>query len=131
MVEEGNMIENNLNQNKKHGRRENRRHLIYYLKVENLDTNELIGRIVDITRKGILLISHEKINANTIFPVRIELGDELFEKMHGHLEMNIKCRWSKEDINPDYFVNGFEFINQTSEQESIIQNLIEVIGFAD
>ncbi|HMV44397.1 MAG TPA: PilZ domain-containing protein [Leptospiraceae bacterium] len=116
---------------KSQGRREDRRHLIYYLKVENKETNELIGRIVDITSKGILLISRDKISPNTEYSVRIELGDELFDYLHGHLEMHIRCRWSKEDINPDYFVNGFEFINQSTEQEFIIRNLIEVIGFVE
>jgi hypothetical protein len=55
----------------------------------------------------------------------------LFQEINGHLELNIRCRWSKEDINPDYFVNGFEFINQTPEQENIINNLIEAIGFRE
>ena len=114
-----------------HGRREDRRHLIYYLKVENRYTNELIGRVVDITGKGLLLISREKITNQLEIPVRIELGDELFQEINGHLELNIRCRWSKEDINPDYFVNGFEFINQTPEQENIINNLIEAIGFRE
>jgi hypothetical protein len=113
------------------GRREDRRHLIYYLKVENRNTNELIGRIVDITGKGLLLISPNKIATQLEIPVRIELGDELFAQIHGHLELNIRCRWSKEDINPDYFVNGFEFINQTKGQEAVIRNLIEAIGFRE
>ena len=99
--------------------------------MENRYTNELIGRVVDITSKGLLLISREKITNQLEIPVRIELGDELFQEINGHLELNIRCRWSKEDINPDYFVNGFEFINQTPEQENIINNLIEAIGFRE
>ena len=112
-------------------RKENRRHLIYYLKVDNSQTNELIGRVVDITAKGLLMISRNKFDTQLEIPVRIELGDELFEQTNGHLELNIRCRWSKEDINPDYFVTGFEFINQTVEQESLINKLIDVIGFRD
>ncbi|MBK8398297.1 MAG: PilZ domain-containing protein [Leptospiraceae bacterium] len=112
-------------------RKENRRHLIYYLKVDNSQTNELIGRVVDITAKGLLMISRNKFDTQLEIPVRIELGDELFEQTNGHLKLNIRCRWSKEDINPDYFVTGFEFINQTVEQESLINKLIDVIGFRD
>jgi len=112
-------------------RREDRRHLIYYLKVENRVTGELIGRVVDITRKGILLISHDAFDDHSEIPAKIELGDELFAKMHGHLELNIRCRWSKKDINPDYFVNGFEFTNQTEDQETVIKKLIDLIGFRD
>lgn len=112
-------------------RSEDRRHLIYYLKVENRVTGELVGRVVDITKKGILLISKDAFDSKSEIPVRIELGDELFEKMHGHLELNIQCRWSKKDINPEYYVNGFEFLNQTKDQESVIRKLIDLIGFKD
>ncbi len=112
-------------------RREDRRHLIYYLKVENRVTGELIGRVVDITRKGVLLISRDSFESRSEIPVKIELGDELFAKMHGHLELNIQCRWSKKDINPEYFVNGFEFTNQSEEQERVISKLIDLIGFRD
>jgi len=110
-------------------RREDRRHLIYYLRVENRVTSEMVGRVVDITRKGILLISRDKFDEKSEIPVKIELGDELFAKMHGHLEVNIICRWSKKDINPDYYVNGFEFVNQTEADETVIRKLIDLIGF--
>ncbi len=121
----------NGNNNRREDRREDRRHLIYYLKVENRVTGELIGRVVDITQKGILLINRDAFENKSEIPVRIELGDELFAKMHGHLELNIQCRWSKKDINPEYYVNGFEFSNQSKEQESVIQKLIDLIGFID
>ncbi len=112
-------------------RKEDRRHLIYYLKVENRVTGELIGRVVDITRSGILLISVDKFDDLSEIPVKIELGDQLFERMHGHLELNIICRWSKQDVNPSYYVNGFSFLNQTEKDETIINKLIEALGFRD
>ncbi len=115
----------------KNQRHEDRRHLIYYLKVENSITGELIGRVVDITGSGVLLISKDKFEDMSEIPIRIELGDELFEKMHGHLEMNIQCRWSKKDINPAYFVNGFSFIKETKQQKDIIEKLVDIIGFRD
>ncbi len=115
----------------KNNREEDRRHLIYYLKVKNRVTGETVGRVVDITGSGVLLISTDKFDSNSEIPVRIELGDELFEKMHGHLELNIQCRWSKKDINPSYFVNGFSFINETPEQKMLINKLTDIIGFRE
>lgn len=110
---------------------EDRRHLIYYLKVEDKNSGKIVGRIVDITRQGVLLISDSAYDNSDTISVRIELGDELFARMHGHLDLKIVCRWSKKDINPDYFVNGFEFVNQTPAQELVIRNLIDLIGFRD
>lgn len=118
-------------QNTTNQRQEDRRHLIYYLKVENRVTHEVIGRVVDITASGLLLISSDKFDTNSEIPVRIELGDELFNKMNQHLELDIECRWSKKDINPSYYVNGFSFINNNDESDAIIRKLIEIIGFRD
>lgn len=110
-------------------RKDDRRHLIYYLKVENRVTGEIIGRVVDITPNGLLLIGKDKFDDKSEIPVRVELGDELFEKMHGHLELDIQCRWSKQDVNPNYYVNGFAFLNHKEEQRKIISKLVDVIGF--
>lgn len=115
----------------KNQRQEDRRHLIYYLKVENRVTSEVIGRVVDITANGLLLISSDKFDTQSKIPVRIELGDELFQKMHQHLELDIECRWSKKDINPSYYVNGFSFINNNDESDTIIRKLVEILGFRD
>ncbi len=122
---------NDSEENSKNKRQDDRRHLIYYLKVDNRVTGETIGRVVDITSNGLLLISNDKFDSQSEIPVRIELGDELFEKMHGHLELTIQCRWSKKDINPSYYVNGFAFLNNDDESETIIRKLVEVLGFRE
>lgn len=122
---------NNSEETSNNQRQDDRRHLIYYLKVENRVTHEVIGRVVDITANGLLLISNDKFDEKSKIPVRIELGDELFQKMHQHLELDIECRWSKKDINPSYYVNGFSFINNNDESDLIIRKLVEILGFRE
>jgi len=112
-------------------RKEDRRHLIYYLRVLDQKNNEEIGRVVDITQNGVLLISKEKFDNKEEMAVRIELGNELFEKMNGHLDLHVQCRWSKPDINPHYFVNGFVFLGHTKRETLLIDKLIDLIGFRD
>ena len=112
-------------------RKESRRHLIYYLNVENRDSGEDVGRVVDITKDGVLLISKTPFESDLEIPVKIELGDELFERMHGNLEVNIKSHWSKKDFNPNYYINGFSFVNHSASDRVLIGKLIDIIGFRD
>jgi hypothetical protein len=118
-------------ENVENHRNEQRRHLIYYLNVENRKTGESVGRVVDITGGGILVISNKTIASDEEISVKIELGDELLEKVHGHLEVDLVSRWSKPDVNPNYFVTGFSFTHVTEDQESIIDRIIKTIGFRD
>ncbi len=119
-----------LDNNENH-RKEDRRHLIYYLRVLDQNTKEEIGRVVDITPNGVLLISKEKFENKSEIAIQIELGNELFEKMNGHLDLTVQCRWSKPDINPNYFVNGFVFLGHTKRETKLIDALVDLIGFRD
>ena len=112
-------------------RKEDRRHLIYYLKIEDRDSSELVGRVVDITRDGVLVISKERLPENKELHVKIELGSELFQKMNGHLHVTIIPRWSKQDINPNYYVNGCSFENHSEDDRTLVSKLIDFIGFRD
>ncbi len=112
-------------------RRQKRRHLIYYLDVRDIDTGESIGRIVDITTGGLLIISNTEYQAETSFNAVITLDSDALGEAQGELEVPIICRWSKSDINPDYFVNGFIFTELTKLKEQRIHRLISSLGFRD
>ena len=49
------------------------------------------------------MISRNKFETLSQIPVRLNLETNYSNETHGHLEMNILCRWSKEDINPRLF----------------------------
>lgn len=112
-------------------RKEDRRHLIYYLKIEDKDSGELVGRVVDITRDGVLVIGKERLEENKEIHVKIELGSELFQTMNGHLNVTLIPRWSKQDINPNYFVNGCSFENHNDSDRMLVSKLIDFIGFRE
>ena len=50
-----------------------RRHLIYYLKVLDRDTEELLGFLVDITTKGFMVMSEKPIERDKVFHLKILL----------------------------------------------------------
>jgi c-di-GMP-binding flagellar brake protein YcgR len=106
-----------------------RRHLIYYLRVWNSETNSPLGQVVDINSQGMMLIGEKP----------IPTGEELNLKIHlpnseGELKfLNFKaiCRWSSKDINTAFYDSGFEFMAQSPDTIERLQRLIEDYGFND
>jgi hypothetical protein len=110
-------------------RRLKRRHLIYYLRVFERDSKQLIGHLVDITPEGILIISEEPKDPDLIFNFHMDLPEELIGKVG--LEFEAKSMWCRKDINPDFYAIGFQLLNIAPQDIEIIGRLIEDFGFRD
>ena len=121
-VEENNLMPQNT-------RKLQRRHLIYYLPVVNTLTGVTLGRIADITREGILLLSEAPLETDQIIPVKITLPDEI----EGEREIffTAKSIWCHKDKNPDVYGVGFQMIDASEHTAEQIENLIEFLGFND
>lgn len=106
-----------------------RRKLIYYLQVLDRDTNQEAGRLADIHIAGMLLIGPRRYAEGTLLNVRVLFDDEFLETIYGRLDARVAVRWCKQDVNPEYFVTGLQFVDITPNQEKLINELIRSIGF--
>ena len=104
-----------------------RRHLFFYLEVYDVVTDELLGNLVDITTRGIKLVSKDKIPINKKYVLRMLLPDGYFTEKEIHFEGT--SIWSGNDANPDFFDTGFEVANLDKNERKIIRDLIDEIGF--
>lgn len=111
------------------GRTLKRRHIIYYIEVFNKDNNELLGHVVDITSKGIKLISKHPIKIKQEFSLHMKLPEEYFAG--GSLQFDAVSLWSNKDVNPDFMVTGFQTMNLDKEAAETIKKLIDLLGFND
>lgn len=110
-------------------RKSKRRHLIYYLKVYDRTTGQLIGQIGDITTEGIMLITESPIDPNRLFQFRMLLPEEIEGKKE--IYFDAKSLWCNKDINPNFYNVGFKMINISMKQIDIIKNLIYDYSFND
>jgi hypothetical protein len=108
-------------------RRHERKSLIYYLPATDLETGAMLGRLVDITVGGMLLVSSEKIAPGKIYCLKMELPREVSGKKA--LEIRARSLWGSRDVNPAYFVTGFQFQDMTKEKEMTVELLIASYGF--
>ncbi len=106
-----------------------RRHLIYYLRVWQLDENIPLGHVVDINTEGLMLISDKPIPTGQEMKLEIRLPDPQGELKPVHFTAT--CRWSDKDINSAFYDSGFEFIEKTPDAIETLQTMIEEYGFTD
>lgn len=104
----------------------NRHHLIYYLRVYDNTSSRVLGHVVDITPRGVMLISDaplvpgEDYRLRMCFPGMSSSRDELiFEAL---------CRWCRPDENPAFHLAGLQIQNLLPEEANFIQGMIRELG---
>ncbi|CBL47063.1 Hypothetical protein HDN1F_34800 [gamma proteobacterium HdN1] len=100
-----------------------RRHLIYYLRVFDQDSGDLLGNLVDISEHGIMLVSDRELPEDKIFHLRMLLPETVDGSRD--VEFSAKSRWCGNDTNPDFFDTGFELIEPSQEFLAALDRLLE------
>ncbi|PLY12346.1 MAG: PilZ domain-containing protein [Sedimenticola sp.] len=110
-------------------RRVLRRHLIYYLRVWDLQSDEMIGHIVDITTTGLMLISEQPIELNRKYELEVRWHDP--ESGPRKLRFNAESRWCSNDINSAFYDTGFKLLDRSMDVLEPIEEMINEYGFND
>ncbi|MGB3622686.1 PilZ domain-containing protein [Ketobacter sp. MCCC 1A13808] len=100
-----------------------RRHLIYYLRVFNAESGGLIGNLVDISTKGIMVVSDRKLESGLLFRLRMVLPDTV--EGSKEVEFDAETRWCRSDANSDFYDTGLELIDPTNEFLDAVDRLVE------
>ena len=106
-----------------------RRHLIYYLRVFERGTGQLVGHLVDISTEGLMLLSEEPIETDRVFYLRMTLPTEIHSS--AHVTFNGRSIWCKPDNSPDFYATGFSFEEVTTKDIRVIENLIKAYGLKE
>lgn len=108
-------------------RRFDRNQLVYYLKVFYVESGELAGYLGDISPQGIMLVSKDRIPLKTKVNLCIHLDTEL--EMKEKLVLKANSLWQEQDVNPDYYVTGFEFMDLDQKTRDTVDYLTRKYGF--
>lgn len=108
-------------------RRIKRRHLIYYLRVFERQSGDLVCHVMDVTPQGILAISDTPIEIGQVFEFMMDLPS----RVEGKTRVNFNARscWGARDDNPDFFNTGFEIVEIDWQGRKLIEHLINSYGF--
>lgn len=104
-------------------RKFSRVHLIYYLRLFDRKTGELIGNLVDLTTEGLQLISETPIEPGKILEIRMEFPEELYGQQQ--IPINAEVVWCDHQLDPDLFSVGCRLLPVTPSQFTTIRKLID------
>jgi len=105
-----------------------RRHLIYYLRLFDRSTGNLVGHLVDITTEGIKVMSEEPLPVDQRYQFEMLLPEESDTEKITFDATSVHC---SDDINPDFYATGFRIDQIDSDHAARIRKLIEEFGFRD
>ena len=75
-----------------------RRHLVFYLRVFEVHSREIIGHLTDISTAGLMLVCGREIKKDAVYDVRLILPKEVSGRTE--LQLKIKCVWCRPDPLP-------------------------------
>ena len=109
-------------------RKQPRKDLMSYSQVFDLRNGYLLGYLGDLNLLGAMVISDEEMKADREITIQIQLP-ELENVSASSITMPARIAWCHQDLSPDYFNVGLEFIDLTGDQKKIIEAVIEKYEF--
>lgn len=106
-----------------------RKYLVFYLRVFDGMSVKVLGHLVNISSKGIMLLSDNAISVNEEYRLRMRLPSEVSDQ--GEIVFTATSRWCKLDKNPDFYVTGFQIHELNAEGRKDILSLIDDFSFID
>lgn len=100
-----------------------RRHLIYYLRVFDKTNDRLLGNLVDISTRGIMIVSDKPIEVNQRYHLKMVLPETVAGSRE--VEFEAESRWCQNDTNQDFFDTGFELIDPTNRFLEAVDKLVD------
>jgi len=106
-----------------------RRHLVYYLKVSDTQSGQLIGNLVDLTPQGLMLMSESPIETGREFALEIHEPKNRI----GNRKLLIKAKslWCNNDVNADFYDTGFAVKHMPGDIFRELEDLVDERGFRD
>ncbi|NTV52362.1 MAG: PilZ domain-containing protein [Candidatus Firestonebacteria bacterium] len=106
-----------------------RRHLIFYLRVMEDDSPDVLGFMVDITTEGIMVMSEHPLEVGKTF--RLKMRVKSYTPEEKYLKFTAVSKWCHQSVNPDFYDTGLELLDITPEDYKEIRHMIKEIGFND
>jgi len=89
-----------------------------YFLIYNSATDELVGRVLNMTVEGAMLISEEPVDPNIVIPCRLRLP----EPINGCQELifDMESRWSCENRQLSWYETGYKLLNMSELTEKVL-----------
>lgn len=105
------------------GRHQERKQIIYYLRVFDAESGALLGHVADLSTRGFMVTSERQLKKGKTMLLRIELPTSM--KAPQQLELKARVKWSRPDANSSFFNTGLGLLHLSRSDEKILSDLIQ------
>ena len=106
----------------KDGRKYTRRRASDYLLVTDDNSGRSLGRVINMSPTGIMVMSAEALSIGQPYQVSINLPERTFSS--NSLQMAAECRWSNFEKRSDLWENGLEISDITADNRKLLQQVV-------
>ena len=110
-------------------RKYDRRDSIFYLKVFDQRTDELLGHVVDLSEKGIMMVTNREMEVGERFALRMHLPEPVESESHT-VDFEAESRWCRQEANPDLYDVGFEVADPPEAFIRALRDLVRGYTFS-
>ncbi len=103
-------------------RREDRHHLIHYLRIFDRDNGEEIGNLVNINKGGVMIVSGMPIEEGKFLRLRMEFPEEVDGKTQ--IEFDAETRWLEANEQYGLIAMGLQSHNIRPDDMKTLETLI-------
>jgi len=108
-------------------RQADRRCLVFYLRVFDGLSNKILGHLINMSEKGVLLMTDEPVEPNEDHRLRIRLP--VFVRDRHEVVLKGTSRWCRKEPGWDHYCIGFQIYDLDASTEKIVLNLIKELGY--
>ncbi|MFT5697285.1 MAG: hypothetical protein ACI8ZB_000133 [Desulforhopalus sp.] len=110
-------------------READRQYLVFYLRVFDGLSNKILGHLVDISEKGVQLMTDEPVELNENHRLRIRLP--AFIRDRHEVVLKGTSRWCRKESEPDHYLTGFQISDVDASTKGVVRQLIKEFGFKE
>jgi hypothetical protein len=99
-----------------------RKNTPHNVKVVDEENGRVMGRVVDITADGMMLVTNQEVTPGRQFQIRITLP----VMVHHRSDVSLEARavWCNQDTNPSFYKVGFKFLNMPGEEGFLLEDVM-------
>lgn len=92
------------------------------MRVIDINSNQAIGSMVDLSESGFMMLSNQAITAGTVLQLRIELPRQI----NGQMSVNVGAEslWCGAANVPEHFLAGFHIIDIDESATATLESLM-------
>ncbi len=113
-------------------RNADRKNLVLYLDILPDRGDEPLGKCINISLTGIMLVTRNDVELDLDKKFRLRLKLPIAGDFNGgHLPLTLNLKWKREDANPEYVCYGGEFVGLSKKSKDIVEKLSHYFAFSN